>query len=231
MAKSKYSFFRTNVSLAIIGLTLGLLGGFKLANSQYRRAQDQALQQSVAQAASGANGSPADREKALGEMKALIEKAKASPNDPEVQLDVAAQLIQIGQPQEALEFLEAANKAKPNDSRTLAGFGVAYSMLGRFDDAIKVTKQSTELDPKNPRVKLLLLGAYIQANKNLDEATRLMQELETSGIDPQVLASARADLQAAVAGQKSAPASGGTKTVLQHGPDEPKVPPKTGGEK
>src|SRR5436189_5809000 len=48
--KMKYSFLRTNISLAIIGVVLGLICGFKLANWQYRRVQGAALQTSVAQA-------------------------------------------------------------------------------------------------------------------------------------------------------------------------------------
>ena len=33
---SKYAFLRSNAFLVIIGLMLGLIGGFKIANSQYR---------------------------------------------------------------------------------------------------------------------------------------------------------------------------------------------------
>lgn len=226
----KYAFLRTNAALTIIGLTLGLMIGFKIANYQHRREQGLALQQSVAQATSGQGGAqsvnssssqnltPEQRNQMINEVRAVIDKAKSNPNDVEAQLDAAAQFIQISRPEEALPFLETARRAKPNDARTLAGFGVAYSMLGRFDEAINVSKQARALDPQNPRLTLLLAGAYIQSRQNLDEAERLLKEIEPV-MDPRAIASARADLQTARGGKAEQP---GGKTMLNHGPEAPK---------
>lgn len=227
----KYSFLRTNTALAIFGLILGLIGGFRIANYQYRREQGLALQQAVAQAASGAgaqsvnsassqNLTPEQRSQMINEVRALIDKAKNNPQDVEAQLDAAAQFIQISRPEEALQFLEQARKVKPDDARTLAGLGVAYSMMGKFNEAINASKQARTLDPQNPRLTLLLAGAYIQSRQNLAEAEQLLKEIEPM-MDPRVIASARADLQAARTGQTDSP---GGKSVLNHGPEEPKQP-------
>lgn len=228
----KYSFLRTNISLAVIGIVLGLACGFKLANWQYRRQQGVSLQASVAQATSrmaqggdpnSQNLTPAQREQMVNQAKVVIDKAKSSPNDVEAQLEAADQFIQIDRPDEAIQFLEQAQKANPNDARTLHGYGIVYSMKGQFPEAIKAARRSLELNPSNPRVQMLLAVTYIQAKTNLDEAEKLLGGLESSGaINPEVIASARQDLNAARGGKGNVGA--GSKTMLNHGPEEPKAP-------
>src|SRR5262245_64881127 len=85
---SKYAFLRSNASLIIVGLLLRLIGGFKIANSQYRREQGKALKQDIAQATSRMPGSQA-------EVNAIIENARANPDDAEAQIKAASQFIQI----------------------------------------------------------------------------------------------------------------------------------------
>lgn len=220
----KYSFLRTNLALAIIGLLLGLVGGFKLANWQYRRQAGVTLQNSVAQAAgrlpqaggNRENMTPQQREQLFNEIKAIIDKAKASPNDVEAQLDAADQFIQVSQPDEALQFLEQAQKANPNDARTMHGFALVYSMKTQFDDAIKAAKRSLELSPDNSRVQMLLFTIYLESKTHLDEAEKIVATLETRGdLSPQIISRAREDLNNARTG-----AGGGT--VLDHGPKDPK---------
>ncbi|MGE0884100.1 MAG: tetratricopeptide repeat protein [Blastocatellales bacterium] len=226
----KYAFLRTNISLAIIGLVLGLAGGFKLANWQYRRQQGQSLQNSVAQAANrlpqsgsgGQNLTPEQREQMVNQAKAVIDKAKSNPNDVEAQLDAADQFIQIDRPEEATEFLVQAEKANPNDSRVWHGWGIVHSMKGDFAEAIKSAKRSLELKPDNARVQMLLAVSYIQGKSNLDEAEKLLNSLEARGeINPAFIASAREDLK----NIRSASAVGaGSKSVLDHGPEDPGKP-------
>ena len=223
----KYSFLRTNVSLAVIGIVLGLACGFKLANWQYRRQQGLSLQASVAQATSrtaqegGQNLSPEQREQMLNQAKAVIDRAKSNPNDVEAQLEAASQFIEIERPDEAIQFLEQAQKADPKDARTQHGFAVVYSMKGQLPESVNAAKRSLELRPGNPSVQMLLAVTYIQAKTNLDEAEKLISGLESAGsVNPEILASARKDLNAARSGG-SAP---GNKTVLNHGPEEPKPP-------
>ncbi len=230
---SKYAFLRSNASLVVIGLILGLIGGFKIANSQYRSELNEALKRDVARATSGMPGSQADINKAIeADINKAIEKAKANPNDAEAQVEAAFQLFQIERFQEAMPFLEQARKADPNEKRVSAGLGLAYFMLGQYDQAIDSLKRSREQGVDNPSVTSLLVGAYIQTRKNLDEAERLLKELQTQGVDPSHLAQLRADLDAARTGgtvnQGAAPSEKTSeaqkpKTVLSHGPEEPKA--------
>jgi tetratricopeptide (TPR) repeat protein len=222
---SKYAFFRSNTSLIIIGSLLGLMGGFKMANSQYRGEQSKALKREVDQATRGRSDSQA-------EINAIIEKARANPNDADAQLDAAAQFLQIQRPQEALSFLEQAKKADPNDRRVTAGLGVAYFLMGQFDQAIDSLKRAREQGANSPFVTLFLIDSYIQTKKNLNEADQLLKELETQDVDPARLAQIKADLEAARSGGAANPGASPSgkaseaqkpKTTLSHGPEEPKI--------
>jgi tetratricopeptide (TPR) repeat protein len=226
-----YVFLRSKAAFIVIGLVIGLFMGFKVANSQYRREQGKLLTSALAQSSGGPGGGPssgpgggpssghgggAASGQATEEVKEIIERAKANPNDAEAQMTAASQFIQIERPNEAMPFLIQANKAKPNDPRINAGLGVAHFMLGDLEQATTMLKRSRELGATEPSITTLLVGAYIQTGKNLDEADRLLKEVESSGLDPVKLARIRADLNAA-RGAKSPGA--GTKSTLDHGPD------------
>jgi tetratricopeptide (TPR) repeat protein len=222
---SKYAFLRSNAALIIIGLLLGLVGGFKIANTQYRSEQGAALKRDIQRATSETSGPQA-------EVSAIIDRAKANPNDVDAQIEAAAQFLQIERPQEAMPFLNQAKNTSPNDPRVNAGFGVAYFMMGQFDKAIDVLKRSREQGADSPVVSTFLIGSYIQTRKNLDEAERLLKELETQKFDPARLAQMRADLNAARTGgtvnQGASPSEKNAeaqkpKTTLSHGPEEPKI--------
>ncbi|HKQ92315.1 MAG TPA: tetratricopeptide repeat protein [Blastocatellia bacterium] len=221
---SKYAFLRSNAALIIIGLLLGLVSGFKIANTQYRNEQGAALKREIERATS--NPGP------QAEVSAIIDKAKANPNDVEAQIEAAAQFIQIERPEDSVPFFEQARQVNPNDPRANAGLGVAYFMMGQFDKAIDALKRSREQGADSPVVSTFLIGSYIQTRKNLDEAERLLKELETQKFDPAKLARIRADLNAARTGgmvNQGATPSEKTgeaqkpKTTLSHGPEEPKI--------
>jgi tetratricopeptide (TPR) repeat protein len=221
---SKYAFLRSNAALIIVGLLLGLVSGFKIANTQYRRQQGESLKQDIAQATKRFSDPQA-------EISAIIEKAKANPNDVEAQLEAASQFLQINRVQEAMPFLEQARKVDPNDRRVIAFIGVTSFMMGQYDQAIESLKRSREQGVNSPFVIRFLIESYIKTRKNLDEARRLLKELETQGIDPAELAQIRDDLDAARTGgtvNPGAPSSEKNgeaqkpRTMLSHGPEESK---------
>jgi tetratricopeptide (TPR) repeat protein len=228
---SKYAFLRSNASLVIIGLILGLAGGFKIANSQYRREQSESLKRDIDQATRGMSNSQA-------EIDASIEKARANPNDVDAQLDAAAQFLENRRPQEAITFLEQARKADPNDRRVSAGLGVAYYFMGQFDQAIDSLKRSREQGAKSSLVTLFLIDSYIQTKRNLNEVDQLLKELDPQDVDPARLAQLKADLNAARSGGTASPGASPSgkaseaqkpKTTLSHGPEEPNPKPQQSG--
>ncbi|HEU0179262.1 MAG TPA: tetratricopeptide repeat protein [Blastocatellia bacterium] len=208
---SKYAFLRSNASLIIIGSLLGLIGGFKIANSQYRSQQSEVLKRDIARATNGLPGSQA-------EVNAIIERAKANPNDAEAQVQAASQFIQIERPEEAMPFLEQARTIRPNDPRVSAGLGVAHFMMGQYDQAKDWLKRSHDQGADDPTVTGLLIGSYIRTGKNLDEAERLVSELEAKGVEADKIAQIRQELNAARSGKTENPAATPQpRTVLSHG--------------
>jgi len=219
---SKYAFLRSNAALIIIGLLLGLVSGFKIANSQYRREQGASLKRDIDQATIRMSNPQA-------EISAIIEKAKANPNDARAQIEAASQFIQIERPQEAIPFLEQARKTKPDDSHVSAGFGVVHFMMGEYDQAMDWLKRSHDQGADDPTVTALLIGSYIRTGKHLDEADRLIKELESRGVEADSLAQIRQELNAARTGKiVNQGASPGEKngeaqkprTMLSHGAEE-----------
>src|SRR5262245_36873388 len=170
---SKYAFLRSNASLVIVCSMLGLAGGFKVANLQYHREQSVAKNREIANAT---RGMPGLQQGSQAEVSAILEKAKANPNDFDAQFDAADQFFTIGRPQEALNFLEQAKKANPNDWRVNAGFGVAYLMMDDYDRAIEFLKRAREQKADNPGVTMALVDLYIKTHRNLDEAEILLKE-------------------------------------------------------
>lgn len=224
----KFSFLQTRVSIVIICVLIGLISGFKVANSQYRREQGldigkAAVQHAASSGADGGQGMTAQqREQIMNEMRQVIDNARNNPGDVEAQLNAADQFIQLGRPEEAMPFLQKADTAKPNDARVFAGMAMASFMLEKYDDAIKWSKKSIDLGPQNPGASFLLLASYIRLRRNLDEAEGILKRLESQNVDPTILANARNELAAARSG---APAEGqggaDPKTVLGHGPEDP----------
>lgn len=214
---SKYAFLRSNASLIIVGLLLGLIGGFKIANSQYRSEQGKALKQDIARATSRMPGSQA-------EVNAIIENARANPDDAEAQIKAASQFIQIERPQEAMQFLEQARRTRPNDQHVSAGIGYVYFRMGQYDQAMEWLKRSRDQGADDPTVTALLIGSYVRTGKNLDEADRLVKELEARGVEADSLARIRQELNAARSGKTgNRAATPQPRTALSHGPDENKT--------
>jgi len=234
----KFDLLRTKVTVILIGLILGLVVGFKAANIQLRHEQGLINKKAVAEAAGqftqstnpgkSPNLTPEQRQQLNNQLRVAVDKAKANPQDYDAQLDAAAQYINVNQPAEAFPYLEQARKTKPEDARALAGLGVANMMMGRVDEAIKVARQARELEPKNSTVAVLLFMTYLESGKNFTEAEKLLQELESSGMDPQRLAQMRSDLQAARSGSNGAgnganSGSGGASgSTIDHGPRDQK---------
>jgi tetratricopeptide (TPR) repeat protein len=225
----KLAFLRTKISIVVVGLILGLFVGFKVANNQYRREQRAALDKAVAQAAGGSSNGPAStggqdltpeqQDQIIKQTRAVIDKANQNPEDVEAQLDAAEQFIQINRPEEAIKFLQQANKVNPNDARAAAGLGMANLMMGKYDESIRWSRRSIELSPKNPGATFILAASYIQANRDLDEAERLLNQLEADGVNRDMVSQARQELRMARSGNRQNSGSiSGSGSVLEHGP-------------
>lgn len=210
----KYAFLGSKLAIILVSLVLGLFIGFKISNSQYRAEQGANLERQVSAATSGGPSSAGQKDQLEKDFRDAINRARSNPQDVEAQLDAADQFIQIGNGKEALPFLERANQARPDDARVSAGLGMANFMMGNYAEAITWSKKSIALNPQNPGASFLLVASYIRSNTNLDEAERLINKLESDGVEAGMIAKAREELNAV-----RAPKSADGKTMLQHGPE------------
>jgi Flp pilus assembly protein TadD len=219
--RSFFELLKKNGSIALIGLLIGLFGGFKLANAKYRGQQEIALKAEVSRAAANlgnANGG-SDMN---NQVSAMLERARANPNDVEAQLDAADQFLQIRRPEGALQFLQQANKLNPEDPRVLTALSTAHLLMNNFSEAALWARRALNKKPDDVGAKLVLTFALIELRQDLDEAERLLAQIEALKPGDKILADARASLNAARASGTPAQPS----KMLQHGPDEPKVEPK-----
>jgi tetratricopeptide (TPR) repeat protein len=218
----KFDFLKTKVSVCIIGLIIGSAVGFKIANLQLRHEQGESRKKAVVEAAGRfsdpSNNQNMSPEQINNQVRAIIDKAKANPEDVEAQMEAAFQYIQIEQYQAAITILDQARKIAPRDVRPLLGLGVANMYMGRVDEAIGLGKQARQMEPKNPTVAMVLLSFYVESRKNLPEAEKLLGELESSGMDSQRLAELRGKLDAARSGGSNSGSGTGSRSTLDHGP-------------
>ncbi len=213
---------------AVAGLCLGLIVGFKLANNQYRNklsaeANAQALQAASQLPSGGAPANPQQSEQMINATKAVIEKAKQNPNDFDAQVQAADQFMQIRRPEGAMEFLQQANKLRPNDDEVMSELAGAYFFQEKFSDAIPWARKSLAKKPDNPPAKFYLAYSLIMSKQNLVEAEKLLGELDTTSTSApdsarEALAEMRARLQDAKQGGATKP--GDAKTTLTHGAEE-----------
>lgn len=131
---------KENLLFVTIGLLAGLIIGFMFANS---------VNQNAVRPVSASPGSPNSNvpagHPAIGgendamqpQIQALIEKAKAEPEDFEAQIKAAEVYYQIQRFEGAIEFLKKANKLKPEDYETIVNLGNAYFDASKYEEAEK----------------------------------------------------------------------------------------------
>jgi tetratricopeptide (TPR) repeat protein len=215
---------KRNITFSIIGLLLGVWFGFMGANASFRRdasamartasggAASQMPKAASVNSSSSGQSAEEQSQQMMAQTRAVMERARNNPTDFDAQLQAADQFLQIHQPDGALEFLLKANQIKPDHPDVLANLSEAYFFAQKFDDAISWARRALKQRQDYPLAKFYLMASLIEKNQNLEEAERLLAELETVKPGDQVLAQVREHLQ-------TAKQKGQSKTVLSHGPE------------
>jgi tetratricopeptide (TPR) repeat protein len=136
---------RDNLLFAIIGILLGFIIGFLLANSILTR--EAAQRATPLSAQQGQNLPPnhppvggdqgTDPQQIFTQVQEAMKQAREQPNNFEAQLTAAKLEYQIQRYDQAIEYLLVANKLKSNDFDVLGMLGVANMDAGHFDAAEK----------------------------------------------------------------------------------------------
>lgn len=201
---------KRNITFCIIGLAVGLFGGFQAANATYR-SEIAANRNAATVAAAGSVATQAQANQ-------IIDRARQNPQDFEAQHAAAEQFLQIQRPDSALEFLTRAQQLKPDDPETLGELGEVHYLMQRYDEAIRWARRALEVSPDYPLATFYLMASYVETKQNLDEAEKLLAKLESLRPGDRTLAEVRQVLLKSRAESSGTPKA---KTTLQHGPEEP----------
>lgn len=215
---------KRNIAFSALGLIVGLWFGFMGANASFRRdatamtnlaATQVAGQMSNAASVNSSSGQPSGEQsqQMMNQTTAILDRARKNPTDFAAQRQAAEQFIQIQRPDGALEFLVRANQIKPDDPEVMGDLSEAYFFSQKFDEAITWARRAITARPNYPLATFYLLASLVETKQNLDEAERLLAQLEAIKPGDAALAQVRQHLQTA------RQEKGQTKSVLSHGPE------------
>jgi adenylate cyclase len=94
---------------------------------------------------------------------------------------LANTLIFSGQPAEAIDLAKKAMRLDPlHKDKYLVEFGFAYSVMGRYTEAISILKKSLAAYPNNIGGRLILVFAYTQVGQTADARAEAAEVLRLS---------------------------------------------------
>lgn len=139
---------KENVLFGVVGLLAGLIIGFMFANSVN---QGGAAGSTAATAMKANSNMPPDHPSIppgttmpggtqgamQPEVTAAIEKAKQSPDDFDAQIKAAEMFYQIDRLDEAIKYLAAANKLRPDEREVIVHLGNANFDSDKYEEAEK----------------------------------------------------------------------------------------------
>ena len=184
---------RENLLFAIIGILLGFIVGFLLANSINQR--DFAARLGAAPGQQSQNLPPnhppvggdqgTDPQQVFTQVQAAMKQAREQPNNFEAQLTAAKLEYQIQRFDQAIEYLLAANKLKPTDSDVLAMLGVANLDGGHFDAAEKWYRAALQRKPDDmPSLDGLCAALLSKGDaKGAEEAINKLAKIDPTNQD------------------------------------------------
>lgn len=187
---------KDNFLFAIIGLLLGAIIGFTVANKLNRNADFQpnnpaAIANSGTSNPSlppdhpsiGTSSNPTTQNAPLPQVAEAIEKAKKNPNDFEAQMTAADLYYQIQKFEDAAVFYQNANKLRPNEVEPLIKLGNSYFDAEKYEEAEKWYQSALQKTPNDINVRTDYGLTFFLRNPR--DVERAIKEYKISlGIDP-----------------------------------------------
>jgi len=174
---------KENILFGIIGLLLGCIIGFVVANKM-NQTQLQPRNSTQSNSVSTTPVSPQQGHSANGqggmqpEVAQAIEKAKAEPNNFEAQMQAASLYYRIEQYDKAIELYQQANKIKPDNYEAIVWLGNTNFDAGYYDKAESCYTAALVKNPNDIAVRTDL-GLTFMARKPPDY-DRAIKEFEGS---------------------------------------------------
>ena len=107
---SGFGAWKNWIGLAILGLLLGSVVGFKWANYNFRQIENQAQNAKIIEATNNLKSNPTASGQMPQQILAAINKARENPNDFEAQRQAAEFYMQVNKLDGALPFLQKSNE-------------------------------------------------------------------------------------------------------------------------
>ncbi len=111
------------------------------------------------------------------EVTASLDKARNNPTDFDAQLKAAELYYQIQRFDSALEFLEKANKLRPDDYDTIVALGLVNLDAARYDAALKWYRAAFAKKPDDVRVLAGMCAAAL-GKGDIKAAEQAIAQLE-----------------------------------------------------
>lgn len=167
----------------IIGLLVGLVVGFFVANSINRNAISQQTTTQNTTNTPFLNQSTADiKEKPSGgmlpEVGETLDRAKNEPNDFDAQIKAGDMYAKIKKFDTAVEFYEQANRIKPEDYETIVKIGNTYLDSNQFEKAEKWYEKALAKKPDDLNVRTDFGITFVEREN--PDLNRAVKEFQTS---------------------------------------------------
>jgi Flp pilus assembly protein TadD len=182
---------RDNLLFAIIGILLGFIGGFLLASNISQR-------EAAARPGAGTTqNQPADHppvqgnqtgeggQQMLASVQTAMKQARENPNDFDAQVTAAKLQYQIQRYDQAIEYLLAANKVKPEDVEVLTWLGMVNMDAAHYDAAEKWYRAAALKKPNDVMVVDGLAFVLLQKGdaKGAEEQINKLTKIEPTNQD------------------------------------------------
>jgi cytochrome c-type biogenesis protein CcmH/NrfG len=161
---------RQQIVTAVVGVLVGFILGFFVAQGIHDLEGTSKDQQSAALPEN--HPSP----EVLEELRGLLERVQADPNDREGRVLLGNSFYDIGRFDAAIQWYEEALALDPSDIRVSTDLGTAYLYTGKVDTAIGQYKKSLELRSDHPQT-LQNMGIAYFSRGEYQRALEVWQEL------------------------------------------------------
>lgn len=175
---------KDNFLLAIIGLLVGGIIGFTIANNLNQAAVNEPniiTNQTLSvnnsslppdHPAIGTSSNPT-KDAPLPQIAEAIEKARQNPNDFEAQMTAADLYYQIQKYEDAAIFYENANKLHPDELEPLVKLGNSYFDTEKYEQAEKWYEKALQKSPKDLNIRTDYgLTFFLRNPRDIDRAVK-----------------------------------------------------------
>ena len=201
---------RDNFLFAIIGILLGFIVGFMLHGVMSQRDAERTASSPTRQqqlppdhppiSNDGSTDGSANSQQSMEQVQQTIAKARSNPKDFEAQVAAAGLEYQIGQFDQAIEFLLTANQLKPDNYEVLVSLGTANMDAQHWDAAEKWLKAAQAKNSKDAQVAASLAFVSLQKG-DVKNAERNVANFEKLAPDSSDLANFKKKLADLKSGQ------------------------------